>query len=91
MGSVTVGIGGGLPNQLDALRIAVIKAGARCRGAVLASDASFPFADLVEEAARIGIRCIVQPGGSIRDQEVIGIADENELSMVFTGVRHLRH
>ncbi len=90
-GSVTVGIGGGLPNQLDALRIAVIKAGVRCRGAVLASDAFFPFADVVEEAARIGIRCIVQPGGSIRDQEVIGIADENDMSMVFTGVRHLRH
>jgi phosphoribosylaminoimidazolecarboxamide formyltransferase/IMP cyclohydrolase len=60
-------------------------------GAVLASDAFFPFRDGVDEAARHGVRAIIQPGGSIRDAEVIAAADEHDLAMVFTGVRHFKH
>ena len=90
-GRATVGIGGGQPNRVDAVRLAVQRAGARARGAVLASDAFFPFPDGVEEAARAGVTAIVQPGGSIRDEEVIRAADAHGLAMVFTGVRHFRH
>lgn len=87
----TVGIGGGQPNRVDAVRLAVQRAGTRAQGAVLASDAFFPFPDGVEEAARAGVTAIVQPGGSIRDEEVIAAANRHDLAMVFTGVRHFRH
>jgi phosphoribosylaminoimidazolecarboxamide formyltransferase/IMP cyclohydrolase len=87
----TVGIGGGLPSRVDATLLAVSKAGARARGTALASDAFFPFPDAVEVAARAGVTCIVQPGGSIRDQEVIDTANAAGMAMVFTGVRHFRH
>lgn len=89
--SATVGIGGGLPSRVDAARLAVEKAGARARGAALASDAFFPFPDAIEVAARAGVTCIIQPGGSIRDQDVIATADAAGMAMVFTGTRHFRH
>ncbi len=89
--TATVGIGGGLPSRVDAARLAIAKAGARAQGAALASDAFFPFPDAVEIAAEAGITCVVQPGGSIRDQQVIEAVNEAGMAMVFTGVRHFRH
>jgi phosphoribosylaminoimidazolecarboxamide formyltransferase / IMP cyclohydrolase len=87
----TVGIGGGLPSRVDAVHLAVSKAGERARGAVMASDAFFPFADGVEAAASAGVTAVIQPGGSIRDGEVIEVANRAGLAMVFTGTRHFRH
>lgn len=89
--NATIGIGGGLPSRVDAVRLAVEKAGERARGAALASDAFFPFPDAIEVAAAAGVTCVIQPGGSIRDQEVIAAADAAEIAMVFTGARHFRH
>ncbi len=90
-GSATVGIGGGQPNRVDAVRLAVWRAGERARGSVLASDAFLPFPDSVEVAAQAGVTAVVQPGGSRRDPEVIAAADRLGIAMVFTGVRHFRH
>ncbi len=87
----TVGIGGGLPSRVDAARLAIQKAGARSAGAVLASDAFFPFPDVVELAAQAGVAAVVQPGGSIRDASVIEAADSAGIAMIFTGVRHFLH
>jgi phosphoribosylaminoimidazolecarboxamide formyltransferase/IMP cyclohydrolase len=89
--NTTVGVGGGLPSRVDSTLLAVRKAGERAKGAALASDAFFPFADSIEVAVQAGITCIVEPGGSIRDQEVINAANEANIAMVFTGVRHFRH
>lgn len=89
--NATVGVGGGLPSRVDAAKLAVEKAGDRTVGAVLASDAFFPFADGVEVAVAAGITAIIQPGGSIRDAEVIEAADKANIAMVFTGTRHFRH
>lgn len=89
--NATVGIGGGLPSRVDAVRLAVEKAGERAHGAALASDAFFPFADGIEVAAAAGVTCVIQPGGSIRDQEVIAAADDANIAMIFTGTRHFRH
>ena len=86
-----VGVGGGQPNRLESVRIATAVAGARARGAALASDAFFPFADGLEAAATAGVVAVVQPGGSVRDAEVIAAADRAGIAMVFTGVRHFRH
>ncbi|GFN22197.1 bifunctional phosphoribosylaminoimidazolecarboxamide formyltransferase/IMP cyclohydrolase [Thermanaeromonas sp. C210] len=88
---VTLGIGAGQMNRVGAARLALEQAGEKARGAVLASDAFFPFPDTVEAAAKAGITAIIQPGGSIRDKESIACADEYGLTMVFTGVRHFRH
>lgn len=87
----TVGVGGGLPSRVDAVKLAVAKAGDRARGAVLASDAFFPFADGIEAALAAGITAVIQPGGSIRDSEVIEAANKAGIAMVFTGTRHFRH
>jgi phosphoribosylaminoimidazolecarboxamide formyltransferase/IMP cyclohydrolase len=87
----TVGIGAGQPNRVDSVRIAARHAGEKARGAVMASDAFFPFPDSVEEAAAAGIRAIAQPGGSIRDKESLAAADKAGMAMVLTGVRHFRH
>jgi phosphoribosylaminoimidazolecarboxamide formyltransferase/IMP cyclohydrolase len=87
----TLGIGGGLPSRIDAVKLALSKSGQKAHGAVLASDAFFPFVDSIEEAASGGIAAIIQPGGSIRDSEVIETADQANIAMVFTGVRHFRH
>jgi phosphoribosylaminoimidazolecarboxamide formyltransferase/IMP cyclohydrolase len=86
-----VGVGGGLPSRVDAVKLSVTKAGDRARGAVLASDAFFPFADGPEAAVAAGVTAIIQPGGSIRDNEVIDAANKANIAMVFTGTRHFRH
>jgi phosphoribosylaminoimidazolecarboxamide formyltransferase/IMP cyclohydrolase len=90
-GEATVGIGGGQPNRVDCVRIAAQRAAERSKGAVMASDAFFPFPDAVWVAAKVGIRAIIAPGGSLRDKQVIAAADEAGISMVFTGRRHFRH
>ena len=90
-GGVTLGIGSGRTSRVDAVRGAVAAAGEAAAGAVLASDGFFPFADGVEVAAAAGINAVIQPGGSIRDEEVIAAADAAGLAMVFTGMRHFRH
>ena len=87
----TVGIGGGLPSRVDAVQLAIQKADAESQGAVLASDAFFPFADGIESAAQAGVRAVIQPGGSIRDAQVIKAANEYGMAMIFTGTRHFRH
>lgn len=87
----TVGVGGGLPSRLDAVDIAVKKAGEQSRGAVLASDAFFPFADGLQAAIEAGITAVIQPGGSIRDAQVIETANQHKIAMIFTGTRHFRH
>lgn len=89
--NAAVGIGGGLPSRVDAVRLAIAKAGDRARGAVMASDAFFPFADGLLTAADAGITAVIQPGGSIRDEDVIAAADRRGLAMVFTGARHFKH
>jgi phosphoribosylaminoimidazolecarboxamide formyltransferase / IMP cyclohydrolase len=87
----TVGIGAGQMSRVDSVMVAGHKAQAKALGAVMASDAFFPFADGIEEAAKHGIAAIVQPGGSMRDDEVIAAVDRLGLVMVMTGVRHFRH
>lgn len=87
----TVGIGAGQMSRVDACRLAVMKAVSSTKGTVLASDAFFPFRDGVDVAAEAGVTAIIQPGGSIRDAEVIQAADDAGIAMVFTGIRHFRH
>ncbi len=90
----TVGVGAGQMSRVNSARIAAIKAehaGLAVEGAVMASDAFFPFRDGIDNAAKAGIKAIIQPGGSIRDDEVIAAADEAGIAMVFTGMRHFRH
>jgi phosphoribosylaminoimidazolecarboxamide formyltransferase/IMP cyclohydrolase len=86
-----VGIGAGQQNRLDSARLASERAGRRAAGGVCASDAFFPFRDGLDVAAAAGVRAVVQPGGSVRDAEVIEAADEHGIAMVFTGTRHFRH
>ncbi len=88
---VTVAIGAGQMSRVDSVRICERKAGERLRGAVVASDAFFPFRDGLDVLADAGAAAVVQPGGSVRDAEVIAAADEKGLSMLFTGMRHFRH
>lgn len=90
-GSSIVGVGAGQMSRVDSTQIAIRKAGDRVRGAVLASDAFFPFRDNVDAAAEAGVVAFVQPGGSQRDAESIAACDERGLTMLFTGVRHFRH
>ena len=90
-GTATVGIGPGQTSRVEAVKIAARRAGDRAKGCVLASDAFFPFKDGLEQAANSGASAIVQPGGSIRDQEVIDAADDLGVSMLFTGHRLFRH
>ena len=90
----TIGIGAGQMSRVDAAFLAVHKAelaGSATAGSVLGSDAFFPFRDGVEQAAEAGVTAVVQPGGSVRDPEVIAAADEHGIAMVFTGRRHFRH
>lgn len=92
--SQTVGIGAGQMSRVNSARIAVIKAehaNLAVKGSVMASDAFFPFRDGIDNAANAGVSCVIQPGGSMRDQEVIDAANEHGLAMVFTGQRHFRH
>jgi phosphoribosylaminoimidazolecarboxamide formyltransferase/IMP cyclohydrolase len=90
----TLGVGAGQMSRVDAARIAAIKAknaGLQLRGSVAASDAFFPFRDGLDVVAKMGARAVIQPGGSVRDKEVIAAADEHGIAMIFTGMRHFRH
>ncbi len=90
----TVGVGAGQMSRVNSARIAAIKAehaGLEVKGSVMASDAFFPFRDGIDNAGKAGISAVIQPGGSIRDEEVIAAADEHGMAMVFTGMRHFRH
>ena len=87
----TVGIGAGQMSRIDAAEIAIKKSNGRCKDSIMASDAFFPFEDVAELAAKNGITAIIQPGGSIRDKEVIESCNRNKIPMVFTGKRHFRH
>ncbi len=87
----TVSVGAGQMSRVDSVKVGAMKAVLPLQGTVLASDAFFPFPDGVEEAAKHGITAVIQPGGSVRDEEVIAAADRLGLAMVFTGVRHFRH
>lgn len=87
----TLGVGAGQMNRVGAAAIALEQAGADAQGAVLSSDAFFPFGDTVEAAAKAGITAIIQPGGSVRDEESIAKADQYGIAMVFTGIRHFKH
>jgi len=87
----SVGVGGGLPSRVDAAELAIKKAGDQAWGAVMASDAFFPFADGIQAAIDAGVTAVIQPGGSIRDSELVAAANEAGIAMVFTGVRHFRH
>ena len=90
----TIGVGAGQMSRVNSARIAAIKAeqaGLEVTGAVMASDAFFPFRDGIDNAAEAGIRAVIQPGGSMRDDEVVAAADEHGMAMVFTGMRHFRH
>ncbi len=90
----TLGVGAGQMSRVYSTRIAALKAAdekLEVRGAVMASDAYFPFRDGIDVAAAYGIAAVIQPGGSVRDQEVIAAADEHGMAMAFTGMRHFRH
>jgi phosphoribosylaminoimidazolecarboxamide formyltransferase / IMP cyclohydrolase len=87
----TLAIGAGQMSRVDAVKVAVMKAGGSLKGSVAASDAFFPFRDGLDQVAAAGASAVAQPGGSVRDQEVIAAADEHGMAMVFTGIRHFRH
>ena len=87
----TVGVGAGQMSRVDSVRIGAMRAQLPIKGSVLASDAFFPFRDGIDEAARHGITAVIQPGGSVRDVEVIQACDEHGIAMIFTGIRHFRH
>jgi phosphoribosylaminoimidazolecarboxamide formyltransferase/IMP cyclohydrolase len=86
-----VGVGAGQTSRVDSVKIAKMKAVLPTKGCVLASDAFFPFRDGIDMAAEAGITAIIQPGGSVRDEEAIQAADEHGIAMIFTGVRHFKH
>jgi len=88
---VMVGMGTGQPNRVNSVKLALVQAGKKAKGAVLASDAFFPFADNVKLAAKTGVSVILQPGGSVNDDKVIVEAKKHEMTMIFTGVRHFKH
>ncbi|MGH9944172.1 MAG: bifunctional phosphoribosylaminoimidazolecarboxamide formyltransferase/IMP cyclohydrolase, partial [Pyrinomonadaceae bacterium] len=90
-GGQTIGVGAGQMSRVDSVRLGAARAQLPVSGSVLASDAFFPFRDGVDEAAKHGITAVIQPGGSVRDAEVIAAADEHNLAMVFTGIRHFKH
>lgn len=87
----TVGVGAGQMSRVDSVKIGAMRAQLQIKGSVLASDAFFPFRDGLDEAAKHGITAVIQPGGSVRDEEVIAAANEHGIAMVFTGVRHFKH
>jgi len=87
----TVGVGAGQMSRVDSVRIGAMRAQLPVAGSVLASDAFFPFRDGIDEAAKHGITALIQPGGSVRDEEIIAAADEHDLAMVLTGIRHFKH
>jgi len=87
----TIGIGAGQMSRVDSVKLATMKAAAPLAGCVMASDAFFPFRDGIDAAAQAGITAVIQPGGSIRDQEIVQAVDEHSMAMVLTGMRHFRH
>jgi phosphoribosylaminoimidazolecarboxamide formyltransferase/IMP cyclohydrolase len=87
----TVGIGAGQMSRIDSVKIATFKSIPNAQDTVMSSDAFFPFRDGIDEAAKAGVTAVIQPGGSMRDQEVIGAANEHGMAMVFTGMRHFKH
>jgi phosphoribosylaminoimidazolecarboxamide formyltransferase/IMP cyclohydrolase len=87
----TVGVGAGQMSRVDSVKLGAMRAQLPLKGSVLASDAFFPFRDGLDEAAKHGITAVIEPGGSMRDAEVIAAADENDIAMVFTGIRHFKH
>lgn len=90
----TIGVGAGQMSRVDSARVAAWKAaemGLGVRGTAVASDAFFPFADGLLEAIHAGSTCVIQPGGSVRDEEVIDAANQHDVAMVFTGKRHFKH
>jgi phosphoribosylaminoimidazolecarboxamide formyltransferase/IMP cyclohydrolase len=90
-GRATVGVGAGQMSRVDSVGIAARKAGDRSRGSAMASDAFFPFRDGIDRAAEAGVVAVIQPGGSVRDEEVVAAAEDHGMAMVFTGRRHFRH
>jgi phosphoribosylaminoimidazolecarboxamide formyltransferase / IMP cyclohydrolase len=91
---MTIGVGAGQMSRINSARIAAIKAeqaGLAVAGAAMASDAFFPFRDGIDQAAEAGITAVIQPGGSMRDEDVIASANEHGMAMVFTGMRHFKH
>ena len=90
----TIGIGAGQMSRVISAKIAALKAaeeGLEVAGSVMASDAFFPFRDGIDAAADAGIRAVIQPGGSVNDEDVIAAADDHDIAMVFTGIRHFKH
>jgi phosphoribosylaminoimidazolecarboxamide formyltransferase/IMP cyclohydrolase len=90
-GQRTIGVGAGQMSRVDSARIAVLKANFPLEGTAMASDAFFPFRDGIDAAAEVGVSAVIQPGGSVRDEEVIQAANDHEMTMLFTGMRHFRH
>jgi phosphoribosylaminoimidazolecarboxamide formyltransferase/IMP cyclohydrolase len=90
-GDRTVGVGAGQMSRVDSSKIAILKAQSPVEGTVMSSDAFFPFRDGIDAAAEAGATAVIQPGGSIRDEEIIAAADEHDMAMVFTGIRHFKH
>ena len=90
-GNRTIGVGAGQMSRVDSARIAVLKANFPLDGTAMASDAFFPFRDGIDAAAEVGVSAVIQPGGSIRDEEVIQAANDHDMAMIFTGMRHFRH
>jgi phosphoribosylaminoimidazolecarboxamide formyltransferase/IMP cyclohydrolase len=89
-----IGVGAGQMSRVDSCKLAILKAqdaGLKTSGAALASDAFLPFRDTVDQAAKAGVTAMIEPGGSLRDREVIEAADEHNMAIVFTGIRHFRH
>lgn len=89
--NMTIGVGAGQMNRVGAAKIAIEQAGEKARGSIMASDAFFPMPDTVEQAAKAGVTAIIQPGGSIRDQDSIDACNQYGIAMVTTGVRHFKH
>jgi len=87
----TVGVGAGQMSRVDSVKLGAMRAQLPVKGSVLASDAFFPFRDGIDEAAKHGITAVIEPGGSVRDEEVIAAANQHGLAMVFTGIRHFKH
>jgi len=87
----TIGVGAGQMSRVDSVNLGAMRAQLPIEGSSMASDAFFPFRDGIDEAAKHKIAAVIQPGGSVRDEEVVAAADEHGLAMVFTGVRHFRH
>jgi phosphoribosylaminoimidazolecarboxamide formyltransferase/IMP cyclohydrolase len=90
-GTATVGVGAGQMNRVDSVYLAARRAGERSRGAVMGSDAFIPFPDSIDAAAAAGVTAVIEPGGSMRDEEAIAAADRHGMAMIFTGERHFLH